>query len=55
MEAAYDKCGFKIKSIEKLDSHEMRKSMSEWGKRLAFGRERITWQMKFIRIISTAS
>ena len=52
---AYEKCGFKIKSFEKLDSTEMRKSFSEWGKRLAFGRERIAWRMKFVRVSSVDS
>ena len=54
MALAYEKQGFKIFLIEKLASGEMRKGMSEWGKRLAFGRERTVWRMKFIRKASSA-
>jgi SAM-dependent methyltransferase len=55
MAVFYEKFGFKIISVEKLGSNEMQKSMSEWGKRLAFGRERIIWKIQCVRITSFGS
>ena len=49
MASAYERCGFKLESVETLNSDEMKKSLSGWGKKLAFGRERRACRIRFFK------
>lgn len=49
MGPAYALEGFRFDSVEVLSSEEMRKEISEWGKRIAYARERTAWRIRMLR------
>ncbi len=49
MASAYECCGFELESVETLSCDEMKKSLSGWGRKLAFGRERTAWWIRFLK------
>ena len=41
--------GFALDFVGALSSEEMRKGISEWGKRTAYARERTAWRVMMVR------
>ena len=49
MAAVYEAHGFELQSVETLNCDEMKKSLSGWGRKLAFGHERTAWWIRFLK------
>ena len=50
MSRSYSEQDFELESLEAINSDEMKKELSEWGKKLAFSRDRMAWKVRFHKV-----